>query len=60
MQSVISRSEKSDAEFYEHMGFIKRKRNNCNEAVLNWKKAIELDSSKTELLNEIEKCRGKR
>ncbi len=60
MQSVINKSEKSDAEFYEHMGFIKRKRNNCTEAVMNWKKAIELDSSKTGLLNEIEKCRGKR
>jgi hypothetical protein len=38
------------------MGFIKKKRKNCREAVENWKKAMELDESKTELLKEIEKC----
>ncbi len=60
MQSVINMSETGDAEFFEHMGYIKRKRNNCKEAVKNWNRAIELDSTKTELLKEIEKCQGKK
>lgn len=60
LQSVINTSGQADAEFYEHLGYIKRKRNNCNEAVQNWNKAIELDSTKTELIKEIEKCQGKK
>ena len=59
MESVISKSEKGDAEFFEHMGYIKKKRKNCGDAVKNWNKAIEMDSTKTELLKEIEKCQGK-
>jgi Tfp pilus assembly protein PilF len=60
MQSVIDMSEDGDAEFFEHMGYIKKKRRKCNEAIINWNKAIELDSTKTELLMEIEKCQGKK
>ncbi len=60
MQSIISKSEQGDAEYFEHMGYIKRKRKNCNEAVENWNRAMELDSTKTELLKEIEKCQGKK
>lgn len=60
MQSVIDKSEQGDAEFYEHMGYIKRKRRNCNDAVKNWNRAMELDSTKTELIKEIEKCQGKK
>ena len=60
MQSIISKSEQGDAEYFEHMGYIKRKRKNCNEAVENWNRAIQLDSTKTELLKEIEKCQGKK
>jgi len=59
MQSVISKSGQGDAEFFEHMGYIKQKRKNCTEAVENWNRAMELDSTKTELLKEIEKCQGK-
>ncbi len=60
MKTIVNSSEQDDAEFYEHLGFIMRKRKDCKEAVKNWKRAIELDSTKTELLNEIEKCRGKK
>ncbi|HOF20043.1 MAG TPA: tetratricopeptide repeat protein [Bacteroidales bacterium] len=56
MKEIILSGKKESAEFYEHMGFIKKKRKNCREAVENWKKAMELDESKTELLKEIEKC----
>jgi tetratricopeptide (TPR) repeat protein len=59
MESIITKSEKGDAEYFEHMGFIQKKRGNCEEAVKNWNRAIEMDSAKTELLKDIEKCRGK-
>jgi len=59
MESIIKNTEKEDAEFYEHMGYIKRKRGKCREAIDNWQNALNLDSTKTELLQEIEKCRLK-
>ena len=60
MESIISKSEKSDAEYYEHLGFIKEKRRNCEEAVWNWNKAMQMDSTKSGLLKEIQKCQGKK
>lgn len=42
------------------MGYIKKKRRNCQAAVENWKKAIEIDNTKVELFNEIEKCQVKK
>jgi len=56
MQSVIDSGEKPDAEWYEHMGYIKKKRKKWIEAIENWNIAIKLDSKKSELINEIEKC----
>ncbi len=56
MDGILKDSRKETAEFYEHMGFIKKKRKKCEQAVENWKKALELDATKTELLKEIEKC----
>lgn len=55
-ESIISRGEKPDAEWYEHYGFILSKQKKCAKAVGSWKKAIELDPSKTHLLKEIENC----
>lgn len=56
METIINSGDKPDAEWYEHYGFILKKQKKCVKAVENWKRAIELDSSKTNLLNEIEKC----
>lgn len=56
MDSILEESNKENAEFYEHMGYIKKKRKKFEEAVEFWKRAIELDSSKTDLQKEIEKC----
>ena len=58
MQKILENSEKRDAEFYEHMGYIKKKRKKCDEAIENWNIAFEIDNKKVELLKEIEKCRG--
>jgi predicted Zn-dependent protease len=56
MESVISTGEKTDAVWYEHYGYILRKQKKCNEAVKNWNIALKIDSTKTELLKEIENC----
>jgi tetratricopeptide (TPR) repeat protein len=56
MESVISKGEKTDAVWYEHYGYILKKQKRCSEAVNNWNIALQLDSSKTELLKEIQNC----
>ncbi len=60
MKSVINSGEKPDAEWYDHLGYILRKRGDCIEAVKNWEIAVRLDSTKTILIKEIEKCQGGR
>ncbi|MCJ7449979.1 MAG: tetratricopeptide repeat protein [Bacteroidales bacterium] len=56
MESIIKNKEENDAEYLEHYGYILKKQKNCAKATENWKKAIELDSTKTNLLKEIENC----
>lgn len=58
MKSVINSGEKPDAEWYDHYGYILKKRGDCNNAVKNWEIAVKLDSTKTVLLKEIEKCQN--
>ena len=57
METIISSGDKPDAVWYEHYGFILKKQNKCAGAIENWQTAIKLDSSKTELLKEIENCK---
>jgi predicted Zn-dependent protease len=56
MKSVIKSGEKPDAVWYEHLGYILGKQRKCSDAVENWNIALKLDSTKTELLKEIENC----
>jgi Tfp pilus assembly protein PilF len=56
MESIIKSTDKQDAEWYEHYGYILKKQKKCAEAVVNWKIAFKIDSSKTDLLKEIENC----
>ena len=58
MQSVINSGDKPDSEWYEHMGFIKKKRKDCKSAIENWNIALKLESTKTELIEEIKKCQA--
>jgi Tfp pilus assembly protein PilF len=55
MESIFLKGG-NDAEYYEHYGYILMKQRKCNEAVLNWNKAQELDKSKEYLTKEIENC----
>lgn len=56
MESIINRTDKPDAVYYEHFGYILKKLRKCPEAVENWNTALKLDSTKTELIKEIENC----
>jgi len=56
MEGIISSGEKPNAEWYEHYGFILKKQKKCPEAINNWNIAISIDSTKTELIKEIEDC----
>lgn len=57
MESIINSGQKPDAVCFEHYGYILKKQKKCSEAVTNWNIALKLDSSKTELIKEIENCR---
>jgi len=56
MEAAIKSGNNRDAVMYEHLGYILKKQKNCNEAIKNWNIAIKMDSTKTELIKEIENC----
>jgi Tfp pilus assembly protein PilF len=56
MEEIINSGETPDAEWYEHYGFILSKQRNCDKAIEYWKYAIQLDSTKTDLREEIKNC----
>jgi tetratricopeptide (TPR) repeat protein len=57
-EGIIDMDEESDAEYFEHYGYILKKSKDCKNAVLNWKSALKLDSTKVYLIKEIENCRN--
>ena len=56
MLRILVNGEEHDPELLEHMGFIKMKLGKCSEAVSFWRKALEGDSTKKYLEEEISKC----
>lgn len=58
MMKIFGRGDDQDPELLEHMGYIKKALGKCDEAVGFWSKALEKDSSKTWLEEEIKKCIG--
>jgi tetratricopeptide (TPR) repeat protein len=56
MEEAINSGKSNDAVMYEHLGYILKKQKKCSEAIINWNIALKLDSSKTELVKEIESC----
>jgi Tfp pilus assembly protein PilF len=56
MEKIMVSGSLPDAEYYEHYGFILKKLRNCEKAIENWKYAVKMDSTKTNLLQEIENC----
>ena len=59
METIIKNDSVPDAEYYEHYGYILKKKNDCKNAIINWNIALKLDSSKTGLIKEIAKCQEK-
>lgn len=60
MRAIINSDDNSNAEYFEHYGFILKALKRCEEAVISWTKAIELDDSKGKLQEEIDRCIEKR
>ncbi len=58
MEGIINSGEEPDPEWYEHIGYIMKKRKDCKNAIIYWDIAIKLDSTKTEIKEEIKKCKG--
>jgi Tfp pilus assembly protein PilF len=57
MEAIINSREEPDAEWFEHYGYILKKQKKCSEAIKKWEIAIKLDSTKTNLIKEIEACK---
>ncbi len=57
MENIIKSGDKPDAVWYEHYGFILKKQKKCEKAIENWNIALKIDSTKTNLIKEIENCR---
>jgi tetratricopeptide (TPR) repeat protein len=59
MQKIFGKEGERDPEILEHMGYIVKAAGRCGEAISYWKMALEKDSTKTYLEDEIRKCTGK-
>ena len=57
MESIITNGETPEAVWYEHYGYILKKQKKCPKAIDNWNIALKLDSTKTDLIKEIENCK---
>jgi len=57
MEDIIKSLDKEDAEYYEHYGYILKKRNKCQRAIIVWETALKLDSTKINLIKEIDNCK---
>jgi tetratricopeptide (TPR) repeat protein len=57
MEKIIGSGDKPDAEYYEHYGYILKKERKCDKAIENWNIALKLDSTKVNLIKEIENCK---
>jgi len=56
MMKIFSRESERDPEILEHMGYIVKAMDNCEEAEAYWRSAMEKDSTKTYLEEEISRC----
>ena len=57
MEDILSKGEKDDAEWYEHLGYMMKALRKCEQAIEYWKRAMELDSTKSGLEEEIRNCK---
>ena len=56
METILAKGIEDNAEYYEHYAYMLKSMKNCDKAIENWVKAIEIDSSRTQLKTEIANC----
>lgn len=56
MRSIVESEDNQNAEYFEHYGYILKALKRCQEAIISWKRAIDMDSTKEILKGEIEQC----
>lgn len=59
MEGIILNSKEEDPEWLEHYGYILKSMDKCKQAVIYWKRAVELDPGKESLNKEIQDCSGR-
>lgn len=57
MEHIIELGQNPDAEWFEHYGFILKKQEKCEKAIENWNIAVKMDTTKKDLINEIQNCK---
>jgi tetratricopeptide (TPR) repeat protein len=60
MEKIVNSGNKDDAEWYEHYAYIMKALRNCLKAKEYWKRAMDLDGNKSDLINEINNCKSSR
>lgn len=56
MENILAKGIVNNAEYFEHYAYMLKSLKKCDKAIENWSKAIEIDSTRTELKTEIENC----
>jgi tetratricopeptide (TPR) repeat protein len=57
MEEILKTGAKLSAVWYEHYGYILKELKKCDKAIETWNQALKIDSTKTELLKEIQNCK---
>jgi tetratricopeptide (TPR) repeat protein len=60
MRNIVESEDNQNAEYFEHYGYILKALKRCEEAIISWKRALIMDSSREYLNTEIEKCLERR
>lgn len=60
MSRIFSSGHITDAELREHYGYIKKALGKCDDAVVLWQSALKADRTKSYLIEEINKCVGRK
>ena len=56
MEKIISEATEPNAEYYEHYAYMLKELKKCARAIESWNRAMEIDTTRTELQEEVENC----
>ena len=57
MEDIMARDNKPDPDWFEHYGYMMKSLRKCEVAINYWKRALELEPERIELINAIESCK---